>query len=213
MSLQNKYIKDEDYRLSSTPASAYQNAETPSFCLHWYPMRIFHSSPKRQDELNDYLVKEPAVDRTYVARTLVDPEEMTYASVLDNYIFIRTTLSALRDIKADKSKYGNLRYVMYNHRDKDDRPVSEISTVPNKQMEDFIRIIESANEHVLLLQNMSFALKPGQKVRIWQGPFEGIEGTLKSIKKHLCVVVPINGVAAVAITNVPKKFLQKIDDE
>ena len=40
--------------------------------------------------------------------------------------------------------------------------------------------------------------------------FEGVEGILKSIKKHLCVVIPIQHVMAVAITNVPKKYLEKI---
>jgi transcription antitermination factor NusG len=60
---------------------------------------------------------------------------------------------------------------------------------------------------------MEFACKPGQKVRIRKGMFEGVEGTLKSMKKHLCVVIPVNGITAVAITNIPKKYLQKIDDE
>ena len=36
---------------------------------------------------------------------------------------------------------------------------------------------------------------------------------VKSIKKHLCVVLPIKGVVAVAITNVPKKNLMYIKDE
>ena len=176
-------------------------------------MRIFHSSAKRQNELNEQLVKESLVEQTYVARNLVDSEEMTYVPLLENYIFIRTSLHALKDIKANKVKYGNLRYVMYSHSDSEGKPLTEVTYVPNKQMEDFIRVIENANEQVQLVQNMGFACKPGQRVRIWKGPFEGVEGTLKSIKKHLCVVVVIKGVTAVAITNVPKKYIQKVADE
>jgi transcription antitermination factor NusG len=175
--------------------------------LCWFPMRIFHSSAKRQNELNEALLQEPTVERTYVARRLVDAEEMTYVNALDNYIFIRIRLKDLRDIKANKAKYDHLRYVMYKHHDKDGLPITEISRVPNKQMEDFIRVIENANEQVIQLENMEFAFKPGQKVIIRKGPFEGVEGILKSIKKHLCVVVPIQGVAALAITNVPKKWI------
>ena len=175
--------------------------------LCWYPMRIFHSSAKRQNELNEALLQEPTVERTYVARRLVDAEEMTYVNALDNYIFIRIRLKDLRDIKANKAKYDHLRYVMYKHHDKDGLPITEITRVPNKQMEDFIRVIENANEQVIQLENMEFAFKPGQKVIIRKGPFEGVEGILKSIKKHLCVVVPIQGVIAFAITNIPKKWI------
>ncbi len=175
--------------------------------LCWYPMRIFHSSAKRQNELNEALLQEPTVERTYVARSLVDAEEMTYVNSLENYIFIRIRLKDLRDIKANKAKYDHLRYVMYKHHDKDGLPITEISRVPNKQMEDFIRVIENANEQVIQLENMEFAFKPGQKVIIRKGPFEGVEGILKSIKKHLCVVVPIQGITALAITNIPKKWI------
>jgi len=181
--------------------------------VRWYPMRIFHSSTRRQDDLNEDLKNEAAVVNTYVAKSLTDAEKMTYVSVLKNYIFIRTTLNDLRTIKANQNKYGNLRYVVNVWHDKDNNPVTEIAYVPDKQMEDFIRVIENANEQVLLLENMEFACKPGQKVRIRKGVFEGVEGTLKSMKKHLCVVIPVNGITAVAITNIPKKYLQKIEDE
>lgn len=180
--------------------------------VRWYPMRIFHSSVKRQNELNDLLSGEAAVERTYVPRNLVDAEDSTYVPALVNYIFIRTSLDNLRNLKADKRKYEHLRYVMSRDRDEAYAPVTEIAHVPEKQMCDFMRAIDEANEHVVLLQNMAFACKPGQKVKITNGPFEGIEGVVKSIKKHLCVVIAIQNVMAVAITNVPRKYLQKIDD-
>ena len=113
----------------------------------------------------------------------------------------------LRKIKADKTRYEHLRFVMNTGCDENYNPTSAIAYVPNKQMEDFIRVIENANEQVIQLENMEFAFKPGQKVIIRKGPFEGVEGILKSIQKHLCVVVPIQGVAALAITNIPKKWI------
>ena len=179
--------------------------------VRWYPLRIFHSSIKRQRELNELLLQEASVEKTYIPCSLVNTEDNTYAPLLVNYIFLRTTLKDLMVIKADKKKYDSLRYVMNNERDEKFNPVSEIAYVPNKQMEDFIRVVESGNERVLLLENLGFACKPGEKVRITNGVFEGVEGTLKSIKKHLCVVIPVNNIMAVAITNVPRKYLQKIE--
>ncbi|MBQ3881920.1 MAG: hypothetical protein II730_05400, partial [Bacteroidales bacterium] len=181
--------------------------------VRWYPMRIFHSSVKRQNALNELLTQETTVEKTYVPLSLVDAEEKTYVPALVNYIFIYTSLKDLRKIKADKAQYDYLRYVMNTGRDEDYNPTSEIAFVPNKQMEDFMRVIDSGNEQVVMLENLGFACKPGEKVRITKGLFEGVEGTLKSIKKHLCVVIPIKNVMAVAITNVPRKYLQKIEEK
>ena len=191
---------------------AKNNSLRPDAVVRWYPMRIFHSSIKRQSELNELLTQETTVERTYIPQSLVDAEEKTYVPALVNYIFLRMSLKDLRGIKAEKGKYDNLRYVMNTDHDENYNPISTIAYVPNKQMEDFIRVIDSSNEQVIMLENLGFACKPGEKVRITRGVFEGVEGTLKSIKKHLCVVIPIKNVMAVAITNIPRKFLQKIDD-
>ena len=180
--------------------------------VQWYPMRIYHSSAKRQDELNELLQKEETVVTTFVPKYLVDAEAMTYVPALVNYIFIRTSLDNLKALKADRGKYENLRYIMNKDLDEDFTSITEVAHVPERQMEHFMRVINGANEQVMMLENMEFACKPGQKVRIRKGPFEGVEGILKSIKKHLCVVIPIHNVMAVAITNVPKKYLQRIDE-
>ncbi len=176
-------------------------------------MRIFHSSVKRQSELNELLLQESSVERTYIPQSLVDSDEKIYVPTLVNYIFVHASQKNLREIKADKAKYDHLRYVMDVGCDKAFRPFSKIAYVPDKQMADFMRVIDSGNEHVIMIENLGFACKPGDRVRITNGLFEGVEGTLKSIKKHLCVVIPIKNVMAVAITNVPRKYLQKIEDE
>ncbi len=152
-------------------------------------MRISHSSIKRQNDLNELLSQESSIEKTYVPQSLVNAEEQTYVPTLVNYIFVQASLKNLKEIKADKAKYENLRYVMAIGCDESFKPFSEIAFVPD-----------------------GFACKPGEKVRITNGEFKGIEGTLKSIKKHLCVVIPIKNVLAVAITNVPRKYLQKIED-
>ena len=216
MSLQNKYIEDE------SPGWEFQNHLHPLMRrpqemaltqVRWYPMRIFHSSAKRQNELNELLTHETTIERTYIPQTLIDAEEKTYVPALVNYIFLRTSLKDLREIKADKARYDHLRYVINTGRDEDYNAITEIAYVPNKQMEDFMRVIDSGNEQVLMLENLGFACKPGEKVRITKGVFEGVEGTLKSIKKHLCVVIPSKNVLAVAITYVPRKHLQRITEE
>ena len=221
MSLPDKYIKDDassqtpcglctpecgDPKNLSASKPETWNLKPETGEALWFPLRIFHSSEKRQAQLEALLREEPEVEQTYVPRNLVDAEQQTYVSALKNYIFVRTTLAALRQLKADRQQYATLRYIMQPTGD----GVSEIAHVPDKQMEDFIRVIAHANEQVVMIENMAFACKPGQRVRIRRGAFEGVEGTVKSIKKHLCVVIPVRDIMAVAILNVPKKDIEVV---
>ena len=104
--------------------------------IQWYPMRIYHSSVKRQNELNELLQKEETVVTTYVPKYLVDAEAMTYVPALVNYIFIRTSLDNLRALKADKGKYENLRYIMNKDLDEGYTAITEVAHVEKPRVFD-----------------------------------------------------------------------------
>jgi len=178
--------------------------------VRWYPMRIFHSSAKRQRDLQEELDKEERVQETYIPQSLIDAEAEQYAPVLLNYIFVRITSDDLKELK-ESPKYSTLRYVMRQERDNKFNKVSEIAYIPNRQMANFQQVINSYNEQVLFLQNNEFAMRPGQKVKITEGAFKGVEGTLKSIQKHLCVVVTLDCIMAVAISGIHRKHIIPVD--
>jgi len=185
---------------SSTANSSDDNT------VRWYPMRIFHSSIKRQRILQEELDKEETVVETYVPQSLIDAETGKTAPALLNYIFIRTALHNLRGLK-EAPKYSTLRYVMRLGRDDNYQQVSEIAHITDHEMANFQQVINSLNEQVEFIQNSDFAMRPGQKVMITDGTFKGVEGTLKSIKKHLCVIVALSGIMAVAIKGIHRKFI------
>ena len=174
--------------------------------VRWYPMRIFHSSAKRQRNLQEELDNEETVVETYVPQSLIDAETGKTAPTLLNYIFVRITLGNLRALK-EVPKYSTLRYVMRTGRDDKYQKVSDIAHIPDHEMMNFQQVINSLNEQVEYIQNSDFAMRPGQKVKITDGTFKGVEGTLKSIKKHLCVVVTLDCIMAVAISGIHRKFI------
>ncbi|MBQ9311609.1 MAG: hypothetical protein IJ213_01035 [Bacteroidales bacterium] len=179
--------------------------------VHWYPLRIFHSSIRRQKLLKEKLDAEETVVETYIPERLVDVEENTFTSVLANYIFIRISLQNLKKIKAD-ARYSVLRYVMNIRHDEVQNEISKIAYVSDIEMDNFKRVIDNINEQVIILNNSNFAIRPGQRVEITDGVFKGTQGIVKSIKKHLCVVVSVENVISLAITGIHKKFLKKIEN-
>ena len=82
--------------------------------------------------------------------------------------------------------------------------------VSDRQMENFIRVASSGNDKVKFLTYEKFLDQPGQRVRVTEGYFAGVEGVIKRIKNNKHVVVQIDGIAAVAITYVPRQSLQAI---
>lgn len=158
------------------------------------------------------LEKEATVSETYIPmeyRTENFHTELVPA--INNIIFVRTTYNHLKDIRQNQHLFEPLRYIM--------RPVfdgkettSEVLHVPDSMMKDFIRVTSERQSNVIFLDNLDFACKPGMKACITEGLYTGVMGVVKRIKKNLCIVIPIEGVAAAAIMHVPRKHLRYISD-
>ena len=104
-----------------------------------------------------------------------------------------------------RKEFESLRYMMNKSRS-GDTPKS-ILRVPDKEMEDFIRVASTQDDSIMYLDYKDFIGKEGKRVRIEEGTFAGVEGVIKRIKKNKHVVVQIEGVAAIAIAFVPSKYL------
>ena len=77
----------------------------------WFPLRIRHSSDERLTGIKEELEKEETVDEVYVPTTFMktSPTSMDFAPMFSNVLFIRTTLSSLRQIKSQREKYERIR--------------------------------------------------------------------------------------------------------
>ncbi|MBQ3698488.1 MAG: UpxY family transcription antiterminator [Prevotella sp.] len=76
--------------------------------------------------------------------------------------------------------------------------------VPDKAMEDFIRVTERHEAEVTYFTPDEVVLSKGDRIRIHGGAFDGVEGVLLKVKgrrsKQLVVTIPDLAVAAVSIT-------------
>ena len=80
--------------------------------------------------------------------------------------------------------------------------------VPDKQMEDFIYLVEHHENEIEVLPH---DLRRGDRVRVVAGSFAGIEGELVRIAGHRRVVVRIDNLFTVATVYIPGSYLEKID--
>lgn len=85
------------------------------------------------------------------------------------------------------------------------RPTAEGSEriiVPEKDMEDFIRITQQHEQEVTYFKPDELPYSKGDHIRIHGGPFDGVEGILMKVRgkreRHLMVSIP--GIAAAMVT-------------
>ena len=129
-------------------------------------------------------------------------------SCISNLLFVYGTKNQIEEerqkqaeIKNDK-KWHLLNFIM-NHENK-------MITVPNKQMEDFIRVSNLPAEELIPLDIREGESLTVQRVKVIDGPLVGIEGFIKRIEGNKRVVVTIDGMLATALKFISPSILTKI---
>ena len=82
--------------------------------------------------------------------------------------------------------------------------------VPEKAMEDFIKVSSSMDEDLIYITEINEKLREGQTVRVKEGSFAGVEGKVVRIKKSRRILVELPGMLAVASTYVSPSMLEII---
>lgn len=151
----------------------------------WFVMRaIYRSETAMADKLisagmNVFLPMEQRIEqRNGVNRRIESP-------VLSGVVFVKSTMQELKPILELNSR---LQYTYRRGSTAHDPLV-----VPERQMNDFIRAVETA-EHPLYLTPDELDLRAGAKVRMIDGPLKGVEGTFQRVKgrrsRRLVVTIP-----------------------
>ena len=177
----------------------------------WFPMRVTYSREMKVKGELDRLGIVCFLPMTYrlVERQHDGETEMRRELVpaINNLIFVRSTQEEISGLKNTNEILEPLRYMM----DRTAGSEHVIMTVPDREMENFMRVASKTDDSVLFLDESTIVGKEGAHVRIMGGPFEGVEGVIRRVKRCKRVVVELEGVASVAVAYVPASLLQLID--
>lgn len=83
--------------------------------------------------------------------------------------------------------------------------------IPLRQMQMFMMVSSGDQEGLDYFEDGAFNWQKGERVRVIDGRFKGLEGEIKRIKGDHRLVVALEGICAVATTYIPRCFLQKIE--
>ena len=174
----------------------------------WFPMRVTYSREMKVKGELDRLGIENFVPMTYkVMDAETDSPHRELMPAINNLIFVHSTQKRISELKMKNEVLEPLRYMMDHTSGKE----SEIMTVPDRQMENFMRVASMTDDSVMFLDNETIVGKEGKRVKIMGGAFEGVTGVIRRVKRCKRVVVELEGIASVAIAFVPVGLLKEID--
>ena len=169
----------------------------------WHAIRVTYSRElKFQTRLNEAGFQtfvpmcRKKVERNGKQQTIVVP-------AVSNLCFVLATREDLRDFMSSLGEACPARFIW-------DKATREPIVVPDKAMRDFMKISLAMSDEVLYLNEVSAKLRAGQKVRIIEGPFKGVEGVVVRIKKSRRVMVELPGMLAVTTNYIPLQELELI---
>lgn len=170
-------------------------------------MRVtYHREMKIKALLDEIGIENFVPMRYELVETKNGNKKKMLVPAIHNLIFVRSTQECLTQLKMTRQAFAPMRYIM--KRTPDEK--KEIMHVPDEQMNNFMRVASVQDDRVMFLDNNAFINKVGQRVKVNDGFFAGVEGVIKRINKNKRVVVQLEGLAAVAIAFVPSNQIEII---
>ena len=183
-------------------ATIKRTKDTP----HWYALRTTYG---RERKAYEYLVSKNIVafHPTLKQVKLVDGKRITTEqSRIPNLFFAYATEEQLKPFVFDNVNLPFLRFY-YRHTRINNKVVKEPLIVPDHQMESFKIICTADSEDIIASTDEIERFKEGQKVRITDGKFKGVVGTVARYQSQQRVGIVIDGLLTVCTAYVPSAFL------
>lgn len=165
--------------------------------LYWFAAKTKPRQEKFIKEKLDALYVENFIPLRFEVRQWKYRKKRVIVPVIPHLVFLRTDFET--SFKLLNENHINIWYIK-------DFVSKRNLIVPDKQMEDFMLVINAKQGNVPFINP---DLAKGDKVVVTDGPFKGIEGELIRVEDKSKVVVNLQGIVAISI-EIDGVYLEKI---
>ena len=175
--------------------------ETEAPKLNWYALKVYFN---KIDPLVSFLDDEEV--RSFVPMHTVEKYtggklEYTREQLVKSLLFV---LCSPETLSRTRARFSGKLTPYY------DSITGKPLIVPEKQMDGFIALCEMKDSGLEYLGKDEGKYHLGDRVRVKEGVFKGLEGHIKRIRHDRRLVVTIEGIAAFATGYIPPAFLEVI---
>ena len=170
-----------------------QTIKDPKNEVCWYVMRAYRNEARAEEVLSGEDGLPFFIPKRYVIRTFHGKKTRVMVPAIASLVFVYASRNQLNKFKA---LHPFIQYVMLNR-------ISglEFMKVPEKEMENFIRVASHTEENPTYYQPDEVNLKTGQHIRVIGGSLDGTEGYFVKVKgkRNRRLVVELDGVMAISV--------------
>lgn len=177
----------------------------PDLPSNWYVLRVSYSRELKIKALLDEQGVRTFVPMMWRKKTVGGKTEKKLVPAVSNLCFVRWHRPGIDSLI---SSYGEKSPVHYYW----DRTTQRPLTVPDKPMEDFIKVSSTLDEDLIYLTDISDKLREGQMVKVRSGSFAGVTGRIVRIRKSRRIMVELPGSLAVASTYVSPENVEIVTE-
>lgn len=189
----------------------------PDMKRHWYAVRATQGRAKVTyekllslpfDDIEPYLPTKKS-RKTDISDFNKPREYVNEEPLIPSLLFLNCTRNRFREI-IDLCIKGFTPY--YNHFAINCYGSNEYLVIPDKQFNSFRRIVESEYGDTIVNQADAPDFIVGDRVRVIEGPYAGIEGIVMKYKHQRRVFVQLEGIGSFGTGYICKGYLEKIED-
>ncbi len=173
--------------------------------VRWYALKVFYRK-----------VPELSADLSRVGIEYYYPLQSDGRPYVQSLIFVHCSERQIEQLLAKAPICGS--FSVYSHLEKRRRLYSEETyerlvpaPIDEQEMAVFMLVTSASPDKYEILGPDEAKYHTGELVRVTSGPFEGLEGRVKRIKKDRRLVVCITGVVAVATVHIDPRLLEPVD--
>lgn len=167
-------------------------------CPHWYAMRVFRGlvSPVVATCVRDGMAtyRPMRVAETFTDSGLEYGEE----PLVPDLLFVKAPCGYVSGLKRRTQNRG----LVYCH-----PGTNSPAAIRDETMEMFMSVVKCGARR---LEPVELPIDRGDRVRVTEGIFKGAEGYVRRVHGTKLLVVAIEGVVAVAVSHIPRQWLERI---
>ena len=171
---------------------------------YWYVLRVTYSRELKIKALLEERGIQTFVPMAYRKETIDGKTRKKLVPAVNNLCFVCWHRQGIDTLIAS---YGEKSPVHYYW----DRTAGRPMTVPQRAMEDFIKVASTLDEDLIYITEISDKLREGQQVKVKSGSFAGVTGKIVRIRKSRRILVELPGMLAVASTYVSPENVEILD--
>lgn len=193
----------------NAPLRTIKRPPKPETIPHWYVIRCTYGRGQKAKKLFSKEGFDVYCPTITTCKNIDGKIVKVTESRLPNLLFAYGSFEQLKvyvHANGEDTKY--LRFYFSYHHDRPKEPL----IISNREMKMFMAICEADADDKHIEPFVVEKFKEGQRVRVKDGPFAGVEGTVHRYKGQQRVGFVIKSLATAATAYVPSAFLEKITE-